>query len=294
MKLHNLRLFQAACQHQGIMKAAQALNLSQPPITYAIKELETEFNVALLSKKGRSFVLTKEGEVFYQLCNEFLARADAMERTLHEVAQQNKIIHIGIPPMLGAMLSRKIESEIKKQFPEISIHFCELGTETIKKRLLNGELDCAICPGSDTDGDFFECLSVGETEYVCCVSPNHSLAEEFLVSLEQLKDEQIVVLDPTFDNHLFVCSSFKKQGINPKIVSETNQLETFRNAIAANKAIGFAYKGYAELYPGLMVRLSVKDIGAKQKINFIWPKNLSITSNLTKVISGLSSLEKLI
>ena len=61
MKLSQLRYFQAACHLGSITAAAQLLHISQPSISAAIKELETEFGVSLLNRKYRGFSLTHEG-----------------------------------------------------------------------------------------------------------------------------------------------------------------------------------------------------------------------------------------
>ena len=68
MKLSQLRYFQAACRCGGVTAAAELLHLSQPSVTAAIKELESEFGLALLDRKHRGFSLTKEGQLLLEQC----------------------------------------------------------------------------------------------------------------------------------------------------------------------------------------------------------------------------------
>jgi DNA-binding transcriptional LysR family regulator len=288
MKLHSLRLFQAVCQYQGVTKAVQALNISQPAFAYAIKELEAEFGVTLMMKKGRGAVLTEEGKKFYQLVGDLLAHADATERALREVAERNPKIHIGITPLLNVTLFPQIKTALRKAFPEIALQRYELSSASIKERLLNGELDCAICSDAFADDEWFQSLPIATTEYVCCVGREHPLADQLSISLPQLKDELIVVFDRTFDDYHYLHDAFERYEIKPQILMETNQIETIRNTVAAGNAISFLYKGFAELYPKQLVSIPLEDEVKTQTICLLWPRNRDVTSNLANIVTYMS------
>lgn len=287
MKLSSLRIYCALCQHMGMKKTEKALNLTHSQLVYAIKELENEFRVTLLSQKGYSFVLTKEGEEFYSLCKELITRADETEKRLHEICERKEKIRIGISPMLAATLYGSIERDIRKKFPELELQRYEIGSVNVKEQLLSGKLDCGICVNTDTDGELFDKLPIGKAEYVCCVGHNHPLAEELNLSVSQLEKEPIVSLDSTFDCYHHVRRIFEKERIKPNIIMETNQLETLRNLVAFGNSISFMLKEYAELYPNQLIRIPLEEQKEKLTVNLIWPRNRSISSKMTKVLSSV-------
>lgn len=289
MTLQTLRLFRAACQNKSIRKAAETLNLSYQAITYAIKELETEFQVILFEKKGRIVVLTREGERFYQLANDLLERAEIVERSMHEIAGQNDRIHIGVSPALSEGLFRKLETDLKKQLPGIVLQRYELGFADIKQRLLMGRLDCAVCFHTDETSSEFDKILIGETEYVCCVGHNHHLSEALFVTASQMKDEGIVVLDGSSDSSWFVQQFFEQEGLKPNVILETSQLEKVKHMISSGNAIGFLCRDYAELYPNQMVCLPSNRPDNKQMIYFIWPNNRNLSAQMTELVSYLSN-----
>ena len=290
MKLQQLRLFHAACLYQNAKKAADALNMSQSSILHAINELEAEFGVTLLAQKGRAFALTKEGEAFSGLCGNLLAQAKATERAMHEVAEQREKIHIGMTPMIRAALLSTVEAEIKEKSLGMELQCYELGGDSIRKRLQNGQLDCAICIREDTDRLFFESVHLGETRYVCCVGKDHPLAEEFHISMSQLKEEPVVVFEETLDSRHNAIQVFEREGIELNVVVETNQLETVRNLVVSGKAIGILYKEYAALYPGQMVSIPIDGLENNQAIDLIWPKTSGVTASMAKAIPCLSAI----
>ena len=64
MKLHQLRYFQCLAHYLHYRKASEALYISQPTLSFAIKELEKELGIALFKKEGRTISLTDEGQTF--------------------------------------------------------------------------------------------------------------------------------------------------------------------------------------------------------------------------------------
>ena len=66
MTITQLRYFQKACKLDNITRAAEALHVSQPSVSAAIRELEEEFGFALLERRGRSFPSRPTGRCFWR------------------------------------------------------------------------------------------------------------------------------------------------------------------------------------------------------------------------------------
>ena len=66
VNLVQLKYFQAVCSYRTVSNAAEYLHISQPSLSCAIKELESEFGVLLFRRHHRGMKLTSEGEVLYK------------------------------------------------------------------------------------------------------------------------------------------------------------------------------------------------------------------------------------
>lgn len=77
MNLNQLYYFKTLAKYQHYTKASQELFISQPSLTYAIKELEKELGTKLFIKKGRNVYLSENGKVF-------LSYVDKSLKTLNE------------------------------------------------------------------------------------------------------------------------------------------------------------------------------------------------------------------
>ncbi len=76
MELRHLRYFTAVVQWKGYRQAAKHLYVSQPSISQAVSDLESELGIKLFSREGRVARLTPEGQVFYAEATKTLAQAE--------------------------------------------------------------------------------------------------------------------------------------------------------------------------------------------------------------------------
>ena len=290
MKLQYLRYFLAVCDYQNITKAAQALHITQPSLTYAIRELEKEFNIQLMIRKSHGLALTKEGQMFRDICRNLIHQADIAERAMHDLSGKHSTIRLGIPPMMGATIFPKWYEDIHRQFPEITFQRFEHGSIVLRRMLLEGKLDCAIFPDEISDQEYFDKVPIAQARYVCCVGKDHPLAGQASVTVDQLEQEPFVILDSSFANNQYVHRLFARYGLTPNIVMETNQFSTIIEMVSTGQAISFAYQAYVELHPNLMVGIPVEDDADRQVISLMWVRERYLLGDLNKIITYIKEI----
>lgn len=64
MELRHLRYFVAVAEEMNIHRAAKRLNISQPPLSLTIKQLEEEIGASLFTREGRGIQITRAGEAY--------------------------------------------------------------------------------------------------------------------------------------------------------------------------------------------------------------------------------------
>lgn len=67
-----LDTFLVVCETGGIVKASLQLNITQPAVSYRIKQLENQLNVKLFKPSGRRLILTPAGEKLKNLSSRYL------------------------------------------------------------------------------------------------------------------------------------------------------------------------------------------------------------------------------
>ena len=61
-----LFVFEAVARHGGFRAASLELNVTQPSVSYQIKNLEKHLGTTLFARQGRSISLTEDGETLYR------------------------------------------------------------------------------------------------------------------------------------------------------------------------------------------------------------------------------------
>lgn len=149
IELRHLRQFVAVAEMASFRKAAQRLNMSQPPLSHAIKQLEERLGAQLLERTQRSVRLTAVGEVFLREARRTLAQADHSVR----MAQQ------AVRGLSGSLRVSFVASAALDQFPELMRRFQQDFPHVV------------IRYDSDSTGRQIEMLRQGLTDIALVVPP---------------------------------------------------------------------------------------------------------------------------
>ncbi len=283
MKLQQLRYFEAACRYHSITVAAEALHVSQPSISMAIRELEEEFDVKLTIRRYQGFALTEEGKALWELGTSLLQHADRVERYMNDFSEEHHTIRIGVPPMVGTLVLPELYQVFLQEYPQISLTAEERGTKTLLRGLLDNTLDLAFATHSGPLEPDFHAVSVSQTETVWCAAPDHPLVGKECISAEQLEGEPLVFFQSSFSQHELVMRQFQAAGVQPRVLHETEQLSTVHSMVRSGAASGFLLRFLAESLPGVQwVRL---DPPVPVEVSLAWDRRRKLTPDMRRLVN---------
>ena len=72
MELRHIRYFKAVAEELNFTRAAEKLNIAQPPLSRQIQDLEQDLGTKLFIRNPHKILLTREGELFLQYANQIL------------------------------------------------------------------------------------------------------------------------------------------------------------------------------------------------------------------------------
>ena len=91
MTIRHLTIFSEVCHLNSITKAAERLNMSQPAVSSAIRELETYYQTKLFERMNRRLYLTEPGQYLLQHADSVLAQLDEAKEYLSDIASATQI-----------------------------------------------------------------------------------------------------------------------------------------------------------------------------------------------------------
>jgi DNA-binding transcriptional LysR family regulator len=192
--LRQLRQFIAVAEELHFHRAAARLNMSQPPLTMAIRKLEEEIGVELIERGNRTVGLTAAGRVFLEEARQTLLQAERSVSAARETAAgRTGLVRLGY---VGSSLYGRLPDAIRafrETHPEVRLELLETTTAQQVERIREGGMDIGLLIPSVPDaGDLS--FQPFDTDRLCIALPrSHSLAGAKNISVSDLANENFVL-----------------------------------------------------------------------------------------------------
>ncbi|MER5916983.1 LysR family transcriptional regulator [Streptomyces sp. NPDC001982] len=176
MEIRELRYFVAIAEELHFGKAAQRLEMAQPPLSRAIARLERQLGVALLERTSRKVTLTEAGAVLLSEGRAILSAVAAAERRTQQAAQRRPRLVLAVKSgTAGELLAKLLDAyRAEPGAATVDLLLCEAHQQ--QKLLQNGQADVALLhlPFDSTVGLDTEILCA--ERQVAILPSSHSLA----------------------------------------------------------------------------------------------------------------------
>lgn len=139
------RAFYAVAETNSFSKAAEILHISQPAISYSVKELEEQLGAKLFIREGKQVKLTDKGEKLLFFIQKAFNNIIMAERALSENDKElTGNVRIGIYSHISLFMLPKLIKKFNKINPKASFEIYASSTSELKEKLKNKELDFII------------------------------------------------------------------------------------------------------------------------------------------------------
>ena len=277
MKLLQMRYFQTVCRYGSITKAAEELFVSQPTISFCLKELEDEFGVKLFHRRHNRLQLTVEGQFFLDKINYILQSVDTLATQMKDMGNNHNHVKIAVPAMISTFLFPQMFNAYNKMYPDVELEMLETGSLQTRKLVDANSVDLGITILDNFVTDSYNVLPLVSTELVFCVSKTHPLANREHISFKELANEHIIMFKADSYQNVFIKRAFSEVGVDPKIMLYSSQLYTIKQFLSYGYAGAFLYRQVAEMDHDIVC--IPLDRAIFQDIVLIWSKSSSLYSD---------------
>jgi len=237
IKLRDLQYLDAIDQHRHFGQAAESCFVSQPTLSGQLMKLEEQLGLQLIERHRRNVMLTPAGEQLVKDARNVLRAATAFEASAKALLDPLAgDLHIGLIPTLAPYLLPHIMEDLNKRLPNVKFFLHENKTKILLKELNDGKLDILVLPWLDEMNNF-ERYDLFKEPLVLALPPNHPLANQEEVHLDDLNNQQLLTLEDGHclrDQALGYCFS---AGANEDQSFKATSLETLRHMVASNMGI---------------------------------------------------------
>ncbi len=210
--LRQLRVFQAVAEERNFSRAGDRVGLTQPAVSRAIVELESQLGLKLLDRTTREVVLTEAGQSLALRLDRAL---DELDQTLAEVhgmagARRGKV-RVASSPTLSANLMPACIAECARRDPEIELVLLDRIQQDVLDSVRAGEVDFGVVVEPPSAEDL-HCEVILDDPFCLVMAPGHRLAQKASVRWPMLDGEPLVLLDYASGSRRLIDDALAKHG----------------------------------------------------------------------------------
>lgn len=235
MNLQQLYYFRTLAETQHFTKASMKMSVTQPSLSHAINDLESELGICLFHRSHRQVTLTKYGELFLAYVDRSLAILDEGRIKLNDfISPEQGTVSLyyvsSIDPFLPYLVTRYLQENGGNQ---TMFQFQQASNIQIHSALHSGEADLGLgMPYEEETG--LRSVKLGEHELVLLVCNDHPLAQRESVDLRELQGARFITYKYECIIRGLIDTIFRDLDLRPKIVSETVHDTMIYSSVAAN------------------------------------------------------------
>lgn len=190
------RYFYIVANCNSITDASKKLNISQPAVTKAIKNLESQLNGNLFLRSKNGIKLTEEGKKFYNYIRPAIEQMTEAEKLFSNIGKTEiGELKIGTSNTILKYFLMPYLKKYTSMFPKIDISIEESYTPNLINMVKNGSIDIAIiyAPDNDTKLQGLKIFNLKKLHYCLIGNHNYKKYTNKIISFKDIKDENFIL-----------------------------------------------------------------------------------------------------
>jgi len=218
MNLQHLRYFLAVSRLGSFTGAASTMNVTQPAISGAVAELESELGVRLFHRHGRKVELTIEGR---GLMNYAVRIQDLVEEAGHRLTQRKtshgETFHFGSIDAGAIYLLPDILRDYLAANPGIHLSVQVAPSRYLAEDLLANRSEFAVLT-LPFEHSRLETISLYRDPLILCAGASHPFSRKRIVTMEQVVQQSLILFHNDSVSRRLVDEKFAESGLTPRVV----------------------------------------------------------------------------
>jgi DNA-binding transcriptional LysR family regulator len=191
-----LQVFHAVAKHRSFTKAAETLFMTQPAVTFQVKQLEEQFNARLFERGHGQISLTGAGQMVFEYAERILSLSSELDARMKDLTgQMAGTLLVGASMTIADYLLPRVLGEFKSRFPSVVPRLLVANSETVQNQVAEASLDIGFIEGDSLLPSLVtEVCCEDELQLVC--APSHALAREQAITPGMLAQHVYVSREP--------------------------------------------------------------------------------------------------
>ena len=271
-----LQVFQTVARLLSFTKAAEELHMTQPAVTFQVRQLEEQYNTRLFDRTHNRISLTEAGRKVYESAVHIFELYAEMDNAVRELTGNvGGVLILGASSTIAEYMLPVLLGDFKKEYPDVSIRLKVSNSDGIVSQVENNTIDLGVveAPVNNKNLVVEQCRT---DELVLIVPPGHELATRDKVSPKELINYPFICREEGSGTREVMLESMLADGgsaADLNIVMELGSLEAIKGAVEAGMGISVLSSATVvkELKLGSLVAIKL-DPPARRPFSFVHQK----------------------
>ncbi|MDB6050967.1 MAG: LysR family transcriptional regulator [Pseudomonas sp.] len=294
-QLFQLRCFVAVATELHFGRAAQRLNMTQPPLSRQIQLLEHELGVQLLERTRRTVRLTPAGLAFLPEAEDVLVRSEAAALTARRAIRgEAGSVSLGFIPAASYHFLPSVVSAAHRSLENIDLVLKEMTTPEQQEALASGRIDLGLIrplrarPAIQT-------ICVLRDPFILALPQAHPLAQRPEVTLSDLDGQPFIMYSPAEGRYSYelLAGMFRAAGVEPRYVQYLFQTHTILSLVSAGMGLALVPSSARQLRLEHVEFRTIDLSGTAAELHLAWHRdsNKPVVSTLRSFVLDLNAAD---
>ncbi|HQU16926.1 MAG: LysR family transcriptional regulator [Chromatiales bacterium 21-64-14] len=235
-----LQVFHTVARLLSFTKAAEALHMTQPAVTFQVRQLEEHFNTRLFDRTHNRISLTETGLRVYEHADRIFQLYGEMENAVREMTGEvSGVLLIGASTTIAEYMLPSLLGGFKSEYPDVNIHLKVSNTEGIVSMVENNAIDLGVVEAPVSNKNLV--VEVCRMDQLVVIVPtNHPLADRESVRSEELLEYPYICREEGSGTREVIeeyLGSVQLSGNDLKVCMELGSPEAVKRAVEVGMGI---------------------------------------------------------
>ena len=257
-----LQVFHTVARLLSFTKAAESLHMTQPAVTFQVRQLEEYFNTRLFDRAHNRISLTEAGKRVYEYAEDIFDIYAKMDNAVRDLTGEiSGVLIIGASTTIAEYMLPSLLGDFKKKYPDITVQLRVSNSDGIVTMVENNDIDLGVVEAPVTNKNLVveECR---KDRLVAIVPPQHVLSQHKEVSIKELLEHDYIAREEGSGTREVIHEHLQNAGIKSADMHVTMELgspEAIKGAVEAGMGVSIVSEVtiHKELQIGTLVALEL-------------------------------------
>ena len=261
-------------QAGSFTRAAERLSLTQPAVSQHIRLLEESIGAKIFDRSHNELRLTREGELVLRYAKRMLALYHNLEQALKEEKGRISSLTVGITHTAESNAIAESLAAYATSQGDLTIKVITDSVQNLRTMLKNYELDFMIAEGR-VAGSSLNHLMLDTDCLTLVTAPNHRLARQGVVTIEQIKREKLILRSENSNTRNLFIASLESRNMSIddfNVILEIDNLATIKDLIRRGFGVSVLVTSACmdELKKKKIAALNIENFSMMREINIVY------------------------